>query len=417
MQLVEAGKIDLDAPVQRYLPWFRVSGPEASARITVRHLLNQTSGLPGVPGMDILADLDERSDAAERQARAMSTLALTRAPGSEWEYSNLNYILLGLIIEAAGGESYADYVRRHIFAPLRMHHSYTIQSAAKRHGLAIGHRYWFAEPVAAPDLPTPRGSLAAGQLISSTEDLAHYLIAHLNGGIYKDAQLLSSAGVDELHRGVAECRALGETVGWYGMGWFNSDVEETRIVWHSGNVPDFSSFMALLPEQKRGLVLLLNADHYGLPIILAEVGLGAAALLAGQEPPPIKLGFIPWCMRALPLIPLLQLVGIVATLRRLRRWRQNPALRPNGGRAWARQILPSLMVNAGLAAVPIVLRGRGLLRFLKLFTPDAAWIALLSGSFAGVWAVLRTSLIVRALRGPQDPKPQKLEDTTGLRRI
>ena len=83
--------------------------------------------------------------------------------------------------------------------------------------------------------------------------------------------------------------------------------------------------MALLPEQKKGVVLLVNADHYGLPPVLAEVGMGVTALLAGQQPAPIQLGFIPWAMRALPLIPLLQIAGVVATLRLLRRWRRDPA--------------------------------------------------------------------------------------------
>jgi CubicO group peptidase (beta-lactamase class C family) len=83
MQLVEDDKVELDAPVQRYLPWFRVADPRASAQITVRHLLNQTSGLPTLSGEIQLADLDDRPDASERQARALSTLELTRPVGSE----------------------------------------------------------------------------------------------------------------------------------------------------------------------------------------------------------------------------------------------------------------------------------------------------------------------------------------------
>jgi CubicO group peptidase (beta-lactamase class C family) len=172
MQLVEAGKIDLDAPVQRYLPWFRVADPQASAHMTVRHLLYQTSGLPGLPGVIVLADLDGRPGAAERQARALSTLKLSRPAGAAFEYSNTNYILLGLIIEAASGEPYAEYIQHHIFDPLGMRHSYTSQALAKQNGLALGHRYWFAFPFAVRNLPIPLGSQAAGQLISSAEDMA-----------------------------------------------------------------------------------------------------------------------------------------------------------------------------------------------------------------------------------------------------
>ncbi|MBN1811133.1 MAG: beta-lactamase family protein, partial [Anaerolineae bacterium] len=124
MQLVEDGKVELDAPVQRYLPRFRVADAQASAQMTVRHLLNQTSGLPMIAGNVALAELDDRPDAIERQVRALSTLKLTRPVGSKWEYSNLNYNVLGLIVEAASGESYADYVRDHIFIPLEMSRTY-----------------------------------------------------------------------------------------------------------------------------------------------------------------------------------------------------------------------------------------------------------------------------------------------------
>jgi len=196
MQLVEDGKVELDAPVQRYLPWFRVADPRAFAQITVRHLLNQTSGLPQLSGLRPLVDFDDSPGASERQARALSTLVLSRPVGSAWEYSNMNYNLLGLIVEVASGESYEAYVQEHIFAPLQMTHSYTSQAEARENGMAVGHRYWFAIPFAEPNLLMPRGSLAGGELISSSEDMARYLIAHLNEGRYDSTQILSAAGMD-----------------------------------------------------------------------------------------------------------------------------------------------------------------------------------------------------------------------------
>jgi CubicO group peptidase (beta-lactamase class C family) len=343
-----------------------------------------------------LADFDDQPGAAERQVRALSTLKLSRPVGAAFEYSNLNYNVLGLIIEAVSGESYEDYIQRHVFEPLAMKHSYTSQAAAKQDALAVGHRYWFAQPVATPDLPLPRGSIASGQLISSSEDLAHYLIAHLNGGRYGEVQVLSSAGMDELHHGVAEQRVMGSSVAVYGMGWWVATIGRTKVVSHGGNVPDFSSYMALLPEGKKGVVLLVNADHYGLPFVLPEVGDGVAALLADEQPPPIRLGFLPWVMRALPLIPLLQLADVFATLRRLRRWRQDPARRPGGGRIWGQHILLPLIPNLSLAAILVYLRSSGLLRFMRLYMPDLFWIARISGGFAGIWAFLRTGLILSA---------------------
>lgn len=216
LQLVEAGKIDLDAPVQRYLPWFRVADPQSSAAMTVRHLLNQTSGLPTSSGEIPLADFDDSLGATERQMRALSALALARPVGSAFEYSNANYSLLGLIIEAASGEPYAEYIQKHIFTPLEMNHTYSSHARAKQNGLAVGHQYWFAIPFAVPDMPVPHGSLPAGLLISSTEDLARYLIALLNGGRCGADQILSPAGIAELHHGVAGIRAMGLELGQYG---------------------------------------------------------------------------------------------------------------------------------------------------------------------------------------------------------
>lgn len=397
MQLVEAGKVELDTPVQAYLPWFRVADPEASAQMSVRHLLNQTSSLPGVAGMSILADLDPSPGATERQARALSSLKLTRPVGSAFDYSNLNYNLLGLIIEATSGESYADYIQKHILTPLEMRHSYTSQSTAKQNGLAIGHRYWFAHPFPVHNLPIARASMASGQLISCAEDMAQYLMPHLNGGRYKDVQILSPAGIDALHQAGVEFREMDASMG-YGMGWFITSAGPVKIISHGGNVPDFSSFMALVPEQKKGIVLLLNADHYGLPFVLMEVGAGVAALLAGQEPAPIRLGFIPWAMRALLLIPLLQSLGTAATLQSLRGWGQDPALRPSPGRIWGQHILLPLIPNLSLAALPAFFRASGLLGYFKLYNPDVYWISLICGGWAGIWTFLRTGLILRALR-------------------
>ncbi|MGE5264262.1 MAG: serine hydrolase domain-containing protein, partial [Acidobacteriota bacterium] len=382
MQLVEAGKIELDAPVQRYLPWFRVADPQASSQMTVRHLLYQTGSLPTSSGEITMADFDDRPDATERQARALSTLKLTRPVGSAFEYSNTNYNLLGLIVQAASGECYAHYVQNHIFAPLDMSHSYTSPVRAKQNGLAVGHRYWFAVPFAAPNIPVPGGSLPSGQLISSAEDMAHYLISHLNGGRYEDAQILSGAGIDEMHRGVAEFKEMGLSFGQYGMGWIVDKIGQTSLVWHNGTLPHFFAFMALLPEQKKGVVLLFNADQHWMSPVISDLGGGVAALLAGEQPTPFPfVGIIPWILRGQLLIPALQIAGVAGTLRRLRRWRLDPECRPSGGRKWGLYVLPPLISNllVALTLMPMLGKTR---RYLMLYMPDYSWIAMVCGSFS-----------------------------------
>ena len=154
MQLAEAGVVELDAPVRRYIPWFRVADPQASGQITIRHLLNQTSGLSEAAGN--LGALAAGSQPLEAAVRALATVGLSRPPGAAFEYSNLNYTTLGLVVELAAGEPFDRYLQAHIFGPLQMRHTYTTVEDARRDGLARGYRYWFGFPAAfdAPPLGT-----------------------------------------------------------------------------------------------------------------------------------------------------------------------------------------------------------------------------------------------------------------------
>ena len=117
MQLVEAGKIQLDAPVQTYLPWFRVADPVASAQITVRHLLNQNSGLSTGSGLteEMVSDLSDT--AIEDGVRRLADDVLTKTPGTTFQYSNVNFNILGQIIQTITGQSYESYIQNSSLIP------------------------------------------------------------------------------------------------------------------------------------------------------------------------------------------------------------------------------------------------------------------------------------------------------------
>jgi CubicO group peptidase (beta-lactamase class C family) len=389
LQLVEAGKVELDAPVQRYLPWFQVANPRATAQMTVRCLLNQTSGFTQTAGMIPLANFDDQPGAAERQARALATFQPARLPGAAWEYSNVNYNLLGLIIEAASGETYEAYVQNYIFMPLEMTHSHTAKAAAQQDGLAVGHRAWFGWPVAVPDLPVPAGSLPSGQLIASAEDMGHYLIAQLHNGRYQDTQLLSPASVTEMQRPAVTAASMGMEMGAYGMGWFVQQTDQGTRLWHNGQVPDYFAYMVLLPEQRRGLVLLTNTNQMALNFALLGVGEGAAALLAGAKPDSLPLGLISWLLRSFLLIPLLLMLDVLVTWRRVKGRQLANGRRPGVTQLWKWRILPPTLLYLTLALLAFILLLSNLRRFILLFMPDLAWLVLLCGGFALVWSLMR----------------------------
>jgi CubicO group peptidase (beta-lactamase class C family) len=223
------------------------------AQITVCHLLYQTSGLRTYEGRKGLWDNDQSSKALENGVRELSGAPLTQRAGQRFEYSNENYNALGLIVQAVSGMSYEDYVRSAIFDPLQMHRSAAALSDAAATGIASGYSYWLGWP-AAFEAPYPRRATPSGYLISSAEDMAHYVVAQLNDGTYADRQFLSSQGIATLHSPGAQITPAIA----YGMGWAIQATPGATRIWHDGNVSNFHSHVRLLPDQRFGIVVLMN---------------------------------------------------------------------------------------------------------------------------------------------------------------
>jgi len=260
MQLVEAGEIELDAPVQTYLPWFTMAGPEDAALITVRHLLAQTSGLSGPVSDKDLVNPDVSEAALETHIRELADYNLARPAGESHEYNNINYDILGLIVQTLFGGSYEDYIEEHIYAPLEMTNSYTSKSEAQANGLAVGHTYFFGNPRVSADAPYPRRKLPSGGLISSDEDLGHYLIAQLNGGRYGETQILSSENMALMQQPAAETLNKGVS---YAFGWRTNLVEGEPAVRHGGDTSSSHCNLSFSPTRGWGVAVVMNA--FGFP--------------------------------------------------------------------------------------------------------------------------------------------------------
>ncbi len=189
MQLVEKDKIELDAPVQRYIPWFTLQNPDYSAKVTVRDLLMHKSGLPRehyTAGRSV--------DSIKQRVRELHSADFWNTPGAQSLYSNVGYAVLGHLIEVASGQSYQTYIQDRIFSPLEMHHSYTSLQVAKDHGLAQGYGYMMGIPIPIAPNYLVR-SLPSGYLISSVQDMNQYLISQINGVGYNGTQVLSPNGI------------------------------------------------------------------------------------------------------------------------------------------------------------------------------------------------------------------------------
>lgn len=247
MQLVESGRISLDKPVHAYLPEFSLADPKSS-EITVRQLLNQTSGMSDagffewtVPGPASLHDATLRLNAAR----------LLNAPGTRFRYHNPNYHVAARLVEVASGEPFATYMDRHVFKPLAMNSTRTVDRPdPARDAIAYGHVFVFGQPVAVP-MPGYFLNGAAG-VITNAEDLSRWLLAQSNGGVgLNGARILSAEGVAAMH-------APSAPGGMYGLGWMVSGKGADRSVSHSGLVPTFTAYQAFYPADATSIAVLSN---------------------------------------------------------------------------------------------------------------------------------------------------------------
>src|SRR5215210_3596232 len=137
--------------------------------------------------------------ALDARVRALSDTTLNPGAGQVFEYTDANYDVLGLIVQEVSGQTYESHIRERIFTPLEMSHSFTDQTEAHHLGLASGHRSWFGYPRYF-EAPYSRAAMPSSYLISSAEDITHFLTAQINGGRYNAGSLLSPNGVAAMQK-------------------------------------------------------------------------------------------------------------------------------------------------------------------------------------------------------------------------
>ena len=243
MQLVEAGKVELDTGISHYLAVF---SDRPSGAITIRQLLSHTSGYSTLQGNDTHADLTGNKDGISRQVRRIAQWAPAYQPATKWEYSNANYEVLGALIEAVSGMKYASYIETKILGPAGMEHSF-VADGQSHDSMAVGHRPWFGTKRPLEDTRTDPVTAPQGGVIASARDLARYLAIMMNG---KDDIVSAKAKAEMMHPASAVSP-------FYGFGWFIDTGKET--VFHSGSSPGFETLATMVPAKKKGAVVLVNA--------------------------------------------------------------------------------------------------------------------------------------------------------------
>lgn len=252
LKLEAEGKIELDASVSKYLPWFSVFYEGKKVDITVRQFLHQTSGIPW-KSIDRI-EPGNQSSALEQAVRSLVGIELDNLPGKKFQYATINYDVLGLLIEKLSGLSYEDYMARTIFSPLGLAQT-TIGREKEQSLLANGYKISFfsAQHYQAP---VYRGNYPAGYIVSNIRDMARWLQWQMG---------LVDPG-SEFYRLMQKSHEQDKTVppgpvnfSAYAMGWF-AYLDGSDLIDHGGVNPNFTSYIGFLAKHKIGVAVLANSN-------------------------------------------------------------------------------------------------------------------------------------------------------------
>jgi len=250
LQLSERGKLDLDAPVQKYCPAF----PKKDWPITTRELLGHLGGIrhynPEGKG-DVPEDSARHFASMEESLQIFANDPLVAKPGTKFNYSTYGYTLLGCVLESATSEKYVDYVKENIFRPAGME-----QTQADNFFAVIPHRTRFyhkdkAGVVQNAGVLDSSYKIPGGGLISSADDMAHF-----EAVILAD-KLLKRATRDQMW--TSQKTADGNLTG-YGLGWGLVERFGVHILAHTGGQQGTSTAFAVVPGRRAGVVVLANMD-------------------------------------------------------------------------------------------------------------------------------------------------------------
>ena len=257
LMLRDAGKLQIDDPVERHLPWFdiRQRFPDATA-ITIRHLLTHTAGLPREAGFPYWSDADfptreQVRDALPRQETAYP--AETR-----WKYSNLALVMAGEIVAAVSGQSYEDFVQQRILDPLGMSDTLVRSPHPGDTELAVGYgrRMPGAARPALSAVVDYRGITSAANMTSNVTDLAKFGMFQFRDRPVGGDQILRGSTLREMQR--VHWLDPSWQQGW-GLGFKVIRQDGATYVGHSGQAPGYRTQMLLCPADKTGVIVLSNA--------------------------------------------------------------------------------------------------------------------------------------------------------------
>jgi CubicO group peptidase (beta-lactamase class C family)/predicted dienelactone hydrolase len=291
MQLVAEGKVDLDAPLTKYLPYFTLADPDLS-EVTIRRLLSHTAGMPDP--IDWLAEYQDENlpndeAALDNYVRSLGDQSLTYQPGEDWSYSNTGFDILGDVVATVSGQSFEDYLQANVLTPLGMANSSYLLRDVDPTKLAVPHMYDEDGNTKTLDFyPYTRAHAPSGAFYCNVNDLARFAIANMNQGELDGVRVLPASAYDKMWAPEAAspwAENFGPQVTSYGLGWWVGEFKGHRIIGNYGTEFGFQSHLGLFPDEGLAVIALVNLfDPETGSFYAYDIGNGIAEVLLGTEP-------------------------------------------------------------------------------------------------------------------------------------
>ena len=257
MRLVEQGKIELSAPIQRYLPAFRVKDAGASARATVQDTLTHMGGWEG----DFFADPSSGDDALERQVEGMATLEQTARPGEMWGYNNAGFYAAGRIIEVVTKQPFEKTLKALVLDPLGLEHAYFFPADVMTRRFVVGHAATKNVPRVIGPWPVPRAANAAGGITTNVATMLKYAAFHMGDGTSADGtRVLSQASLQKMRSAIVSKAGSDLSMG---LTWHLGKAGSLEFAEHGGGTNGQISHLRLVPGRRFAIAIVTNAGGGG----------------------------------------------------------------------------------------------------------------------------------------------------------
>ena len=251
MQLVEQGRIKLEDPVVKYVPYFKLAD-ERYKNITIRQMVTHTSGMPDVQDYEWDKPGAYDDGALERYVKSLKDEKLINEPGTKFHYSNMAFEVLGDLIAKVSGITFADYVQKSILTPLKMTHSTLLKKQVDPNLLTTPHVKRGVNTVISEIYPYNRMHGPSSCLISNVNDMSRWAMANLNHGELDGVRILKESAYDTMwNKG-------NEVSGNVGICWKLGEHNGLKTIYHGGADIGYMSFVMMVPEKSLGIVAASN---------------------------------------------------------------------------------------------------------------------------------------------------------------